>query len=154
MDMPKPTEAHRRLETLVGAWRGEEKMPPSRWAPQGNVSSGRSTARLALDGFAAIVDYEQENGGRITFRGHGVYTYDVNDGCYVLHWFDCMGGRPEEFRGTFDGETLTMMRSGPEGQFRLTWRYAGDRMTHTMEMAPDGKQWTTLMEGAYTRERR
>ncbi|OGF11788.1 MAG: hypothetical protein A2W00_14985 [Candidatus Eisenbacteria bacterium RBG_16_71_46] len=153
MDMPKPTAAHRKLERIVGHWRGEERMHPSPWSPQGGTATGHSRGRLALDGFAVIVDYEQESGGHVTFRGHGVYTYDAQDGCYVLHWFDSMGSRPEVFRGGFEGDVLMVSRSGPEGHFRLSWQYSGtDRMTTVMETSPDGSAWSRLMDGAYARE--
>jgi uncharacterized protein YodC (DUF2158 family) len=108
MEMPKPTEHHRKLQRLVGQWRGEETMHPSQWDPSGGTATGRTLGRLALDGFAVISDYEQERGGVVTFKGHGVMTFDQIDGLYVLHWFDCMGTRPEVFKGVFEGEVLSL----------------------------------------------
>jgi hypothetical protein len=54
MEMPKPSDGHRRLERLAGRWEGEEKMEPSPWDPQGGTALGCVT-------------------------GHGVYTYDPKE---------------------------------------------------------------------------
>jgi hypothetical protein len=55
MEMPKPTEEHRRLHAFLGEWEGEEKLSPSPWGP-GATALGRSTCRLDLDGFFVIQD--------------------------------------------------------------------------------------------------
>lgn len=60
MDMPQPTDAHRKLARLAGEWTGEEKVFPSEWDPEGGVALGRTSARVALGEFAVVTDYEQE----------------------------------------------------------------------------------------------
>jgi hypothetical protein len=97
MEMPTPTEAHRRLEKLVGRWSGEEKMTPMPFDPEGGVAIGRVDNRVALDGFAVVQDYEQERGGAITYRALGVYRWDADKDEYVLYWYDSMGGPPSEY---------------------------------------------------------
>jgi superfamily I DNA/RNA helicase len=57
--IPKVTEAHRRLERLVGAWSGEERLYPSPFDPLGGAATGRVRNQLALDGFAVVQDYER-----------------------------------------------------------------------------------------------
>ena len=63
--------------------------------------------------FALINDYEQERDGKITFTGHGVFTYDPKADPYTLTWFDCMGVPPEVFKGRFDGDILKLAHGGP-----------------------------------------
>ncbi len=94
MEMPKPTEAHRRLERLVGAWTGQERLHPSPWDPSGGPAVGHVENRAALDGFAVIHDYEQERNGTVTYRGHGIYTWDSTRRQYMMHWWDSMGFPP------------------------------------------------------------
>lgn len=153
MDMPKPTNHHRRLHRLVGQWHGNEIMHPSQWDPQGGEATGRTNSRLALNGFAVISDYEQEREGVVTFTGHGVFTYDPEDDCYVLHWFDCMGSPPEVFKGTFDGDVITLAHGGPGVHARLTYDLSPEtRMTSRMEMSSDGSEWRTLFDASYARK--
>lgn len=153
MEMPKPGEAQRKLEILAGSWTGEEKMHPSPWDLQGGTATGRVRNEVALDGFAVVQDYEQERGGQITFRGHGVFRWDAARETYSLHWFDSMGMPPNEYLGNFDGDVLTMTSETPQGTSRTvmdlresgTYRF---RMDHSR----DGKEWQTLMEGSYSRQ--
>ncbi|MEK6677728.1 MAG: DUF1579 family protein, partial [Planctomycetota bacterium] len=63
MNMPQITEAHRKLEKLVGTWLGQEKMSPSPWDPQGGPATGKVQNRLALNGFFIVQDYEQQRNG-------------------------------------------------------------------------------------------
>ena len=152
MEMPKPTEAHRKLEKLVGSWHGEETMHPSPWDPEGGVAQGQSEACLALDGFAVVVDYEQERDGVVSFTGHAVYTYDVAESCYVLHWFDCMGVPPNVFKGEFEGDVLTLTTRDSTRLSRIIADYSEDGLLRSaMEMSPDGENWSTLFEGEYRR---
>ena len=64
------------------------------WDPQGGKATGRIRSRVALSGFALINDYEQERDGKVTFTGHGVFTFDPKEDLYTLTWFDCHGRAP------------------------------------------------------------
>jgi hypothetical protein len=153
MEMPKPTDAHRKLEMLVGRWLGEERLFPSPWDPKGGTAIGRIDNRLALDGFIVVQDYEQERDGKINFRGHGVFSWDATQKCYVIHWFDSMGMPPNIFRGNFENNTLTMTSEDQQGHSRVVFAFTeNNKYSFSMEMSQDGKQWQTLMEGNYTRE--
>ena len=153
MEMPKPTEAHRKLQALDGRWIGQETIPPCPWDPKGGTAVGHCDNRTAIDEFVLIHDYEQERDGRINFRGHGVFTYDAAEKCYVLHWWDSTGLAPNIFKGDFSGNTLQMRCHDGQGHSRTTWEFpAANRYRFKMEMSQDGQQWMTLMEGDYTRQ--
>lgn len=150
MEMPKPTEAHKKLMKICGSWIGEEHMHPSPWDPKGGVATARIQNRIALDGFIVIQDYEQERDGRGGFRGHGVFRWDDAVQCYVLHWFDSMGMAPNEFKGNFQGDLLTMTSKGPMGYNRGVWDYSKPgQCSFRMDVSPDGRQWQTFVEGNY-----
>lgn len=152
MEMPKPTPGHSKMKALAGNWEGEEKMHPSQWDPNGGTAVGRSRARLSLGDFALISDYEQERDGVITFTGHGVTTFDPKEDLYTVHWFDCMGSRPEIFRGRFDGSVLSVAHGGPGMHARLTYDVTDpEQMRTRMEMSEDGENWKTLFDGRYER---
>ena len=153
MEMPQPSDAHRRLEKLVGAWRGEEQMAPSPWSPAGGTAAARVRNVRALDGLAVVQDYAQERGGAVTFRGHGVFRWDGAAGEYVLHWFDSMGQAPNEFRGAFDGDVLTVVSRTPDGFVRAVFDFGeAGRYTYRMEVSPDAAAWVPMMDGTYHRE--
>ncbi len=155
MDMPQPSDAHRRLARLAGQWAGEEKMFPSEWDPKGGVAVGRTSARVALGEFAVVSDYEQERDGRTTFIGHGVWTVDPSDQeneC-VLYWFDSIGMGLEAFRGGWEGDILTVQSRNAMGHARLTYDLSESGLIRTrMETSQDGDGWETMFEGEYRRE--
>ena len=66
MEMPRPTQEHRKLEQLVGAWTSKEKLHPSPWDPKGGTATGHIRSRVALGGFAVTGDYEQKRDGNTT----------------------------------------------------------------------------------------
>jgi Protein of unknown function (DUF1579) len=153
MDMPKPTDHHLKLKKLAGQWQGEETMYPSDWDPKGGKATGRMNSRHGLDGFALISDYEQERNGATTYTGHSVFTYNPKESVYIVHWFDSMGSPPEVFRGTFNGEVLTIAHGGPGMHARLTYDLSQEkRLKMRMEMSKDGKEWKALFDGEYARK--
>jgi hypothetical protein len=153
MPMPMLSEPHRRLEALVGHWRGEEQLQPSPWDPVGGAATGLVQNVGALDGFAVIQDYAQERGGRVTFRGHGVFRWDPEAQNYVLHWFDSMGQEPVQFRGTFDGGVLTLSSQQPHGLTRASFDLRQpDQYVYRMDVSPDGQNWFPFMTGHYRRQ--
>lgn len=155
MEMPRVTDAHRKLEKLVGNWVGEEKISPSPFDPKGGTSIGRVTNRAALDGFAVVQDYEQERDGKISFRGHGVFCYKPRENQYYMYWFDSMGMGPNDYRGSFDGDVLTLNYTSQigmgHGRAIFDLREA-NRYTFRLDVSPDSKTWHTFLEGKYTRK--
>lgn len=153
MEMPRPNEAHRKLERLAGNWTGQEKIYPSPWDPNGGTATARITNRLALDGFAIVQDYEQERRGKVTFRGHGVVCWDSMQKCYVFHWFDSMGMPPNQFKGIFEGNIFSLTCVDKQGHSRSVMEFTdASHYRWKMEMSPDGKQWIPFMEGQYERQ--
>ncbi len=152
MDMPRPTEAHQQLERLAGTWVGEETMHASEWDPKGGIATGYNENRMGLDGFALICNYRQEREGHVTFRGHGVYTYDPERKLYQLHWFDSMGSPPECFEGNFEGDRLELSHGGPGMHARMSYDLSvPGQQTGVMHMSKDGKEWMRLFDGVYRR---
>jgi hypothetical protein len=153
MEMPKPTEAHKKFALLAGRWSGQEQIHPSPWDPHGGKAVGRSDNRIALDGFVLLHDYEQERNGAVSFRGHGVLSFDAAEQCYCLHWWDSMGFPTNAFKGNFEGQVLRMSYVGPQGHNRVTWDFSQTgRYRFKMDVSPDGQQWHTFMEGDYSRQ--
>ena len=153
MEMPKPGEGHSRLEKLTGIWEGTEIMHPSPWSPKKSEAHGRVENRKALDGFNVIQEYTQKMGGVVTFRGHGVFSYDQASKGYTMHWWDNMGTPVNVYTGNFEGEVLTLRGKNPMGHSKTVFDMSkSDGYEFRMEFSQDGKEWVPFMEGSYTKK--
>jgi len=153
MQMPGPTDDHRKLHRLAGSWVGEEALHPSPWGP-GGPAVGRSSSRVSLDGMFVLTDYQEEKDEKVVFRGHGVLGWDARARQVTWYWFDSMGESPAEpARGSWDGDRLVLRSRHPRGESRYTYRFEGsDRYDFSIEGSSDGgKTWVKFMEGRYQR---
>ena len=152
MQMPSPTDHHRKLAALAGEWVGEETLHPSPWAPETRTAVGRFSSRIDLDGMYLVTDYVESRDGSVVFRGHGVYGWSAKKERYTMHWFDSMGMPPNETLGVWEGDSLVFSGSGEHGHGRYVYTLRGDdRMAFRIESSKDGNAWTTIMEGEYRR---
>jgi predicted enzyme related to lactoylglutathione lyase len=108
--------------------------------------------RMALDGFALLQEYEHEENGVITYRGHGIFRWDRDRHDYAIHLFDSMGGSPLEYRGRYEEGAFIMLGEGPGGKARATTRLQGGGYATLYEISPDGQTWSPLVEAVYERE--
>lgn len=153
MEMPKPGDVHRKLEQLTGIWEGTEIMHPSPWTPERMEAQGRVENRKALDGFNVIQEYIQTMGDKVSYRGHGVFSWDMTSKSYTLHWWDSMGTPCQVFTGGFEGDTLILNSRNPMGHSRTTFQLGKpDGYSFKMEFSQDGKEFVPFMEGSYTRK--
>jgi hypothetical protein len=151
MEMPKPGEAHKKLERLVGAWRGTETMHPAPWDPAGGPAQGHVVNRWVTGGFAVVQEYRQRRGGVDNFSGHGVFWFDQARQEYVMTWWDSMGGMGAEYRGGFNGDVLELKSAMPQGGYARTSFDLGTpgRYGFRMDISMDGASWQPAMEGQY-----
>ena len=152
MEMPKLTPSHKKLQRLVGNWAGEEKLNPSPWDPKGGTAVGKVNNRPGLDGFIVTQEYEQLRDGAPNFKGFGIFSYDANRECFVLHWADSMGSPVGEFTGSSENNVFTLTNHGAMGHNRAVFDFSKDNQYYfKMEISQDGKSWYTFMEGKYTK---
>ncbi|MEQ1756540.1 MAG: DUF1579 family protein [Micropepsaceae bacterium] len=150
--MPKPGPEHNALSIFAGTWKGVETMPPSPWSPQTTKADGYITNRAALGGFSVVQDYFQSHNDVPTYQGHGVFTWDGQAGEYVMYWFDSMGSPANVFRGSRSGSVWTLTSKNAQGITRSVWEFpTGRSYRHRMEVSPDGKAWSTFMDGEYNK---
>ncbi|MEW5977822.1 MAG: DUF1579 family protein [Acidobacteriota bacterium] len=154
MSVSEPTQAHQKLEKLVGVWKGEETLAPSPWDHLGGTAQATVLNRSALNGLAIVQEYEQERGGTVSLLGHGVFTWDPRQECYLMHWFDSMGRPPNVFTGNFEGDQLVLHHQDEQGHSRALFDFSGsDSYTFQMKVSKDTHHWYTFMEGRYWRQR-
>ena len=146
--MPMPGPQHENLAKLAGSWSGEETMFPSPWSPEEQQRHGAIEARV-LEGFFVVSDYVQKAGDQVTFRGHGVYSWDPNEEVYVMYWFDSMGGAGGIAKGHLEGNQLTFRNTSPMGHHRYRYTFNDGETVFEMAMSQDGENWQDSMKGVY-----
>lgn len=153
MEMPQPTEAHRRLAAFEGTWEGDEVLHSGPMRPVAARARGRYVFRMGCGGFFLLLDYEETQDGAPLYGGHGVYGHDAKLGAYTAHWFDTMGGWYETAaRGVFEGNVLTFALASPRGAARYVYELAGpDEMTFTIHVKGPSGAFEPFMSGRYRR---
>jgi hypothetical protein len=149
MELPKPSEEHRKLHRFAGTWEGAEETFGAPGAPAA-PSLGRTSFRIGVDGLNVIGDYEQIRGGQASYRGLSVFGVDGQSGEAVWFWFDSMGIVPQPSRGRWAGDALVLGITYPEGKGRYTYELVGsDRYRFRLETSRDGREYRTQMIGDY-----
>ena len=151
--MPTVGPEQKRLNGLFcGIWRGEEKLYPSDWDPNGGAAFGTWVVHASLDGFCTFVDYTEERDGKIHYRGHGVHGWDAQTSTFLVYWFDNMGVLPKPVKATLDGNRYTYTSDdGPLGFTKMTYEWNGDLFEFRIDKSKDGTTWSPMHEGRYTR---
>ena len=143
-----------RLRRLEGEWAGEEMLHPTPWAPGGSAQ-GRWTFHLDSSGRYLVHDYSEERQGGVRFDGHGVLAAAEDGAGYLWFWFDSLGYIPTPpGTGSWDGDTLTLIRTSPRGANRSVFALDGDRFTLDISFrgAADAAD-TPVIQGTFRRQR-
>lgn len=153
MHIPRPDPDHlARLHRLAGDWAGAELAQPSPWGA-GGPAHGRSRFRVGLDGIALLQDYEQDKGGQVVFRGHGVFLIEPDSADVLWWWFDSLGFPPEPARGRWDGEVLRLEKRTPRGEARYRYELDGDSYRFVIENRFPGQgDFAEFIRGDYARQ--
>jgi len=153
MEPPRPAPELARLAFLAGTWSVEETLHPSPWDPRGGTAEATLAARVALDGFAVLQEYEQRRQGRVSYRGHGVLAWEPRERCYLMYWFDTLGQPPAApAKGRFEGERLVFEAPSPMGRARYTYEPKREgEFDFRIEHSRDGREWQPFVEARYVR---
>ena len=149
MDMPEPGAPQLQLAKLAGNWSGDEKLAPSPWDAKGGPAKAKCTNRVACDGWIVVQDYEQTRDGKVSFRGHGVFSFDAEKKHVVFSWYDSMAGGPWTYTGQWKGDVLTLTGASGGGTGRCVFDVSGGTYKFSLDVSPDGKSWQNFMQGTY-----
>ncbi len=144
---------HQRLQALVGAWRGEEEVADTQWT-DGGIATSEVEAEAQFGGLFVVQRYRQRRDGTISFGAHNVFGFDQQGGVVTMHQFDSMGFVPvSPATGTWNGDTLTLLRSSPRGAARVTYDFDGtDSYRMRLQFQPVGNDaWQDMVSGVYRR---
>jgi hypothetical protein len=143
---PCSTAAYRQFDFWLGEWEVQ--------TPKG-TSAGENKVEKILEGCAIRESWTSVDGS----HGSSLTSYDGPAGRWTQTFVDDLGMvlvLDGEFR---DGKmVLSGRRSGPRGSSmlnRIVWqKVEGDRVRQRWEQSSDeGKNWTLLFEGIYTRKK-
>jgi hypothetical protein len=142
-----------RLEFLVGALHGAERMHATQWAPAG-TARGRVRGEVGVDGRVLVQHQVQERAGEAVFRAVNVFMVDPA-GRVLLYPFDSVGHPPESPAvGCWHGDDLVFERSSPRGHARTTYTPTADGYAWSKQFRPpDDDRWQPVLDGTLTRER-
>lgn len=144
---------HQRLQALVGTWRGEEDVAATQWTDAGTATA-EAVAVAEFGGLFVVQRYRQRRDGTVSFGAHSVFGFDQQSGVVTMHQFDSMGFVPTApATGTWDGNTLTLLRSSPRGSARVTYDFdSNDSYRMRLQLQPAGSDvWQDMVSGVYSR---
>ena len=156
MQMPQPTEEHKRLEENAGVWKVDCTfyMDPSQ--PPMKVEA-KETVEM-FGGFFTVSLFESEMFG-MPFKGRATLGYEPATSQYVSTWVDTMTPQLFHFTGNVDDTgTLVMTgrgldcHSGSMADYRTTEKTNADgTRTFEMFMTPPGADEIKLFTHVYSR---
>lgn len=147
------SDGHQRLQALVGAWRGEEEMSATQWAPAGTASA-EAVAEADFGGLFVTQRYRQTRDGNESFAARNIFGFDQADGLAKMYAFDSMGFAPvSPACGSWDGDALVLERSSPRGSARVAYIFESpDSYRTELKFKPAGAEiWQDMAKGAFQR---
>jgi hypothetical protein len=152
-ELPKPAPELKKLDYFAGTWTARGEIKPGPMGPGGQVT-GTNRVRWMQGGFFLVTDSDF-NGP----MGKGTETaymgYDSDAKSYTYDSFNSLG-EADHAKGKLDGDTWTWeseTRIGPQAmKARLTIKTVSSSMyKFRFETSPDGKTWSTVLEGTDTK---
>lgn len=142
---PCGAAAHRQFDFWVGEWDVRPVNPP----PGPAAPPAFNDISLSQDGCTLIERYQS---GPV-YTGTSLSFYDRSRDLWHQTWIDNQGG-PLYIEGKFqDGKMALWGPEGTQPRSRVTWEAQSDGSVtqHWQTTADEGKSWTTVFHGRYTR---
>jgi hypothetical protein len=159
-EMPKPQKEHSWLAQFAGDWEYEtEVTPPGQQDTM--MFKGEEHSRM-LGGFWLVGENKFEMLG-MPCSAIMTLGYDTKSKSYIGTWIDSMGDYLWEYKGTADGNKLTLEAKGPCPMkppgtlvnFRETLELKDkDHKVFTSSYQEDDGSWTPMLTSVYTRKKK
>jgi Protein of unknown function (DUF1579) len=150
-----PASELKKLDFMAGDWKSEGTINPGPGMPGGKFSI--TSHADWMDGNFFLVEHSDLDFGPM---GKGkqlaVLGYDSDRKVYTYTAFNSMG-EAESSAGTVDADTWTWLSDEHFGGTTMKGRFSMKVLSPTsysmrFELSPDGKDWTTAMEGKATKK--
>ena len=151
---PKPAAELRKLDYFVGTWAAEGEIRPGPMGPGGKFTG---TNRVAwMGGGFFLVTRSDFSGVMGTGTETAYMGWDADEKTYTYDSFNSMG-EADHARGRLDGDTWTWLSETRIGAQTMKGRLTQKVRSATaydfrFETSPDGKAWTTVLEGKDTKK--
>jgi hypothetical protein len=154
MEMPKPAPEHKKLDMFAGSWTLAGTIKPGPMGPGGDMTENEKCEWMENDFFLIChTDFKSSMGNGV---GVSVLGYSTDEKAYTYREFNSWG-EFDDSRGSVDGDTWTWTNDEKMGDKTMKGRFTMKIVTptsynFTFEMSPDGKSWTTVMDGKATKK--
>jgi hypothetical protein len=150
---PKPGPELKKLDYFTGTWRLSGNMQASPFGPAGKFTGTENNQWMPGGFFLLSHNDESMPGGKA--KGLAIFGYDKETRAYTYQAYNSMG-EAESARGTLEGNiwawTSDMKWEGKAIHGRFTVKTTSPTAyDFKFEMAPEGGDWTTVMEGKATK---
>jgi hypothetical protein len=151
--MPKPGPEQKKLAYFVGHWNTEGIMKPGPFGPGGKFTS--NDQNTWLPGGFFLVLHSDGNSPLGASHQMAVMGYNPDEKVYTYDAFDNTGEH-DVSKGTVQGDTWTWSSESKMGSQVMKGKFTIKEVSPTeytfkFEMSPDGKTWTTGVEGKSTK---
>lgn len=156
MQMPKPGPEVSKLDYFNGTWKWDGEMKPGLMGPGGKLTGTERNEWMEGKFFLVLHSDFQSSGSMPGFTSLAVMGYDPEEKIYTYHEFDSTGEAGTS-KGTLNGDTWlwtnTEKMGGKTMRGRLTMKtLSPTQYTFKYEMAPEGGEFATVMEGKSTKQ--
>jgi Protein of unknown function (DUF1579) len=143
----------KKLEYFSGAWKAEGDLKPSPFGPGGKFNSTEQNSWMPGGFF--LVSHSNENTPRGKGKGLAIFGYDPNEKVYTFQAYNSMG-EALHAKGMLSGDTWTWTNEEKMQGKLMRGRYTVKVLSPTsytfkFEMAPEGGDFATVMEGKATK---
>jgi len=151
---PKPGPELKKSNYFVGHWTSEAEMKPSPFGPGGKFTSKDHTEWMP-GGFFLVSHGQWKSDPIGEGTELGVMGYNTDEKVYTYNEFNSMG-EAEVSKGTVDGDTWTWTSNSKMGGKQIKGRFIMKQLSPAsysfkFEMADEGGNWATIMEGKSTK---
>ena len=149
---PSATPEHKKLHYFIGKWTSSGEMKASPMGPAGKATSTDTCEAL---GEFYVVCRSEMKGPQGEMKSIGILGYDASGKSYVYSGYDSMGSH-DTGKGTLQNGNWAWEGESKVGGATMKTRYSmtevsASSYTFKWEISPDGKSWTTVMEGKTTK---
>jgi hypothetical protein len=150
---PKPSPEVKKLDYFIGNWKSEGDIKPGPFGPGGKFSATEQNEWMPGGFF--LLSHADESTPMGNGKGLAIFGYDTNDKVYTYQAYNSMG-EAEHATGTLAGDTWTWTNEEKMEGKLMRGRYTVKTLspasyTFKFEMAPEGGEWATVMEGKATK---
>jgi hypothetical protein len=150
---PTPSPEVKKLEYFAGNWASTGERKPSQFGP-GRKFTHTEQNSWGLGGFF-LISHAEGSAPTGKLKGLAIFGYDNFEKVYTYDLYTS-GGRVEHAKGTLVGDTWTWTHEermqGKLYRGRYTIKVVSPTSyTFKFEIAPEGGDWSTVMEGEATK---